>query len=273
MSAAAALGTPRLPARWMPDPVFRPSPRSLPAFGETNRRLREQKALPPLDASSQSSCSLPQRAVRPGRTTLTNPSPDVLLAPPPACHRRGPSCHRPFTPAGALPPRRRDVRSPVPGRSGPMAEADTAGQWAAASHAAGARRSRRRVPEPEAAEPERDGARAPGGEAPPPSARPDVPSVSARAAAAPPEPGRARGAGSPPAGLAASPALGARRRRLPARAGRRAGAAWPRPRAAAEPAEPAEQCSREPNVHSSALGRALLDVTVFISIDFQLWNR
>lgn len=61
-----------------------------------------------------------------------------------------------------------------------MAVADTAGQWAAASHEAGARRSRRGSRSQRPPEPERDGARAPGGEAPPPSARPDAPSVSAR---------------------------------------------------------------------------------------------
>jgi hypothetical protein len=75
-----------------------------------------------------------------------------------------------------------------------MVVADTASQWAGASHAAGARRSRRWVLEPEAA---RDGARwtegpSQGGAAAEPAAR--RPRSSARAsAAAPREPGRAEG--------------------------------------------------------------------------------
>ncbi|KAI5276841.1 Hmg Domain-Containing Protein 3 [Manis pentadactyla] len=120
-----------------------------------------------------------------------------------------------------------------------MAEADTASQWAASSHAAGARRSRRRVPEPEASRagarwsegPRRGGAAAESAARRPLSERPRP--------AAPPAPGRARGRARSrrPPSLAGARS---RRRRLPARAaaGRRAGAAWPRPRAAAEPAEP-----------------------------------
>lgn len=81
-----------------------------------------------------------------------------------------------------------------------MVVADTAGQWEVTSHAAGAAAAAAGSRSQRPPEPERDGARAPSGEAPP-SARPDAPSVRARL------PRRRPRAGS---SAPASPALGAR---------------------------------------------------------------
>lgn len=88
----------------------------------------------------------------------------------------------------------------MPELGGPMVVADTAGQWEVTSHAAGAAAAAAGSRSQRPPEPERDGARAPSGEAPP-SARPDAPSVRARLPRR-----RPRAGSSPPA----SPALGAR---------------------------------------------------------------
>lgn len=163
-----------------------------------------------------------------------------------------------------------------------MAEADTASQWAASSHAAGARRSRRRVPEPEASRagarwsegPWRGGAAAESAARRPLSERPrpaapegglapaGLPASRALGAAATAFPlGPRPGDGPGLHGLARAPPLSPRSRAVGAgesrRAGRESGGAgeWGRPRGL-QASRRAEQCDglRWPGLSGGADG-------------------